>query len=64
VNTTGTASVTGIPAAFTVRYIGMWTTGGTWLGYDAVAEVTSAGGVPWTYAATLGALDLNATASA
>ena len=57
-------TVTNIPAGFTVNFVGAWTAAGVWLGYDPVPATTTAGGVPWTYAATSGLFDLNANASA
>lgn len=57
-------TVTNIPSTFTVRFVGLWTSAGVYLGYDPVPDTTTAGGVPWTYAVTSSTLDLNLGASA
>ena len=62
---TNSPSITGIPVADTVQFLGVWKTGGTrWYGYQAVTPTSASGGVPWTYDVAAGTLDLNELASA
>lgn len=59
-------SITNIDDLDTVKFIGMWgaSSGGTYYGYQAISDIATAGGVPWTLVLTVGTVDLNANPSA